>query len=83
MHQPWLEGVRPRVAAAGLKFLEAWLLSEQIIGCLLAKVVDAMSGMVTKVRPPWRDEMNAYYRALPLCAPGQLHPNRHSGDANA
>jgi hypothetical protein len=37
-------------------------------------VVDAMSGMVTQVRPPRRDEMNAYYRALPLCDPG--HCNR-------
>jgi hypothetical protein len=44
-------------------FLEASQLSEQIIGCLLAMVVDAMSGMVTQVRPPRRDEMNAYYRA--------------------
>ncbi|MGP3947880.1 hypothetical protein [Streptomyces sp. 7N604] len=65
------------------RFLEAWQLSEQIIGCLLAMVVDAMSGMVTQVRPPRRDEMNAYYRALPLCDPGKLQPNRHTGDANA
>jgi hypothetical protein len=28
-------------------------------------VVDAMSGMVTQVRASRRDEMNAYYRALP------------------
>jgi hypothetical protein len=66
-----------------IRFLEAWQLSEQIIGCLLAMVVDAMSGMVTQVRPPRRDEMNAYYRALPLCDPGNLQPNRHAGDANA
>ncbi|MFI1731109.1 hypothetical protein ACH40E_18125 [Streptomyces acidicola] len=26
----------------------AWQLSEQIIGCLLAMVVDAMSGMITQ-----------------------------------
>lgn len=65
------------------RFLEAWQLSEQIIGCQLAMVVDAMSGMVTQVRPPRRDEMNAYYRALPLCDPGKLQPNRHTGDANA
>jgi hypothetical protein len=39
------------------RFLEAWQLSEQMIGCLLAMVVDAMSGMVTQVRPPRRDEM--------------------------
>jgi hypothetical protein len=63
--------------------LEAWQLSEQIFGRLLAMVVDAMSGMVTQVRPPRRDEMNAYYRALPLCDPGKLQPNRHTGDANA
>jgi hypothetical protein len=56
---------------------------EQIIGCLLAMVVDAMSGMVTQVRPSRRDEMNAYYRALPLCDPGKLQPNTHAGDANA
>lgn len=65
------------------KVSEAWQLSEQVIGWLLAMVVDAMSGMVTQVRPPRRDEMNAYYRALPLCDPGKLHPNRHTGDANA
>lgn len=64
-------------------FLEAWQLSEHIIGCLLAMVVDAMSGMVTQVRPPRRDEMNAYYRALALCDPGKRQPNRHTGDANA
>jgi hypothetical protein len=64
-------------------FLKAWQLSEQMIGCLLAMVVDAMSGMVTQVRPPRRDEMNVYYRALPLCDPGKLQPNRHAGDANA
>jgi hypothetical protein len=63
--------------------LEAWQLSEQIIGRLLEMLVDAMSGMVTQVRPPRRDEMNAYYRALPLCDPGKLQPNRHTGDANA
>ncbi|MGP3925953.1 recombinase family protein [Streptomyces sp. 8N616] len=58
-------------------------LSEQIIGCLLAMAVDAMCGMVTQVRPPRRDEMNAYYRAVPLCDPDKLQPNRHTGDANA
>jgi hypothetical protein len=46
-------------------------------------VVDAMSGMVTQVRPPPRDEMNACDRALPLCDPVKLQPNRHTGDANA
>ncbi|MBT2510167.1 hypothetical protein J7I98_30805 [Streptomyces sp. ISL-98] len=54
-----------------------------IIGCLLAMVVDAMSGMVTQVRLPRRDEMNAYYRALPLGDLGNLRPNRHAGDTNA
>jgi hypothetical protein len=48
-----------------------------------SSMVDAMSGMVTQVRPPRRDEMNAYYRALPLCDPDKLQPNRHTGDANA
>lgn len=46
-------------------------------------VLDAMSGMVTQVRPPRRDEMNAYYRALPLCDPGTPQPIRHTGDASA
>jgi len=64
-------------------FLEAWQLSEQIIGCLLAMAVDAMSGMITQVRPPRRDEMYAYRRALPLCDPGKRQPNRHAGDAHA
>ncbi|MFE1879519.1 hypothetical protein [Streptomyces diastatochromogenes] len=54
-----------------------------LIGCPLAIVVDAMSGMVTQVRPPRRDEMNAYYRALPLCDPRTPRPDRHTGDANA
>jgi hypothetical protein len=72
-----------RVLGRRGRFPEAWQLSEQIIGCLLAMVVDAMSGMVTQVRPPRRDEMNAYYRALPLCDPGKLLPNRHTGDASA
>jgi hypothetical protein len=46
-------------------------------------MVDAMSGMVAQVRPPRRDELNAYYRASPSCDPGKLHPNRHTEDANA
>jgi len=62
------------------KVLEAWQLSEQIIGCLLALGVDAMSGMVTQVRRPRRDEVQA---SVLLCDPGSLRPNRHSGDANA
>ncbi|MFI6063035.1 hypothetical protein [Streptomyces sp. NPDC051286] len=33
------------------RVLEVWQLSEPIIGCLLAMVVDAMSGMVTWVLP--------------------------------
>ncbi|WP_189305522.1 hypothetical protein [Streptomyces albospinus] len=61
----------------------AWQLSEQLIGCLLVMVVDAMSGMVTQGRLPRRDEMNAYYRTLPLCDPGKLQPNRQTGEANA
>ncbi|MFJ8504846.1 hypothetical protein [Streptomyces avermitilis] len=67
----------------GCWFLEAWQLSEQIIGCLVAMMVDAMSGMVIQVRPPRRDEMNAYHRALPLSDPGKLQRNRHAGDASA
>jgi hypothetical protein len=60
------------------------VLSERIGGCLLAMVVDAMSGVVvTQVRRPRRDEMNAYHRALPLCDPGKLQPNHHTGEANA
>ncbi|MFF4229720.1 LysR family transcriptional regulator [Streptomyces sp. NPDC001820] len=77
----------PEASETGLgdqwKVLEAWQLSEQITGCLLVMVVDAMSGMVTQVRLPRRDEMNAYYRALSLCDPGKLRPNRETGDANA
>jgi hypothetical protein len=41
------------------------------------------SGMVIQVRAQRRDEMNAHYRALPLCHPGKLQPNRQTGDANA
>jgi hypothetical protein len=64
------------------RFLAAWQLSEQIIGCLLAMVVDAMSGMVSQGRPPRRDEISAYYRALPRCDPGRPQPKRHTGDAS-
>lgn len=39
---------------------------ERISGCSTEKVVDAMSGMVTEIRPPRHDEMTAYYRALPF-----------------
>jgi hypothetical protein len=39
-----------------------WLM--QITGCLSAVSVDAMSGMVSQVRPSRRDEMNACRRAL-------------------
>lgn len=42
-----------------------------------------MSGMVTQVRPQRREEMNAYYWALPLCDPGGLHTNGQPGDAGA
>ena len=58
-------------------------LDEQISDCLLAMVVDAMSGMVTPVRPRRRDEMDAYHQALPLCDPGKLQPTRRAESANA
>ncbi|WP_420718998.1 hypothetical protein [Streptomyces sp. NRRL S-646] len=54
-----------------------------IIGCLSVRVVDAMCGMITQVRPPRRDDTNANYRALPLCDPGRLQPHRRSGEAAA
>ncbi|WP_438005161.1 hypothetical protein WME89_41510 [Sorangium sp. So ce321] len=34
--------------------------------------VDAMSGMVTQVRPPRQDGMDACYRALLRCDPGMV-----------
>ncbi|MFB0627336.1 hypothetical protein [Streptomyces sp. AB3(2024)] len=54
-----------------------------MIGYLLAMVVYAMSGVITRVRPPRRDGMNAYYRALPLCDPDKLQTHHHTGETNA
>jgi hypothetical protein len=73
--------VASALAVRSDKQLAESLEQAQVLGS--AMMVDAMSGMVTQVRPPRRDEMNAYYRALPLCDQGRLQPNRRSGDANA
>jgi hypothetical protein len=60
---------------------EAWQLSEQIIGCLLATVVAPMTGMITRARPPRRDVMNANRRLRQPRDPGGLRPHRLRGDA--
>ncbi|WFB11273.1 hypothetical protein LRS74_32730 [Streptomyces sp. LX-29] len=49
----------------------------------MAMVVDAMSGMITQVRSPRRDEIDAYHRVLPFGDLGNLRPDRHAGDVNA
>jgi hypothetical protein len=74
-----------RAAGPGLLFLThgAWQLSEAKTGCLFAMKADAMSGMITRVRPPRRDEMNVYCRALPPGDPDTSQPDGHTGDANS
>jgi hypothetical protein len=87
VHVKGLDNVhrRGRVAGPGFPPLThgARQRSEPIIGCLSALVVDAMSGMITQVRPPRRDEMSAYGRAVPPDDSGKPQPSRRTGDATA
>ncbi|GGX29247.1 hypothetical protein GCM10010341_58430 [Streptomyces noursei] len=73
-------GIKERLPGAGQP-------SERISGRLVAVMRDAVSGMVIQVCPPRQDELNAhhpaFHRALPLCDPATLRPNRHTGDTNA